>query len=639
MCGILGFIGSPVSSVDLSILAHRGPDSSGHVFVEKNNVFLGHTRLAIQDLSESGAQPMTSASGRFIVSFNGEIYNHLELRELASLNPGYEWEGSSDTETLTTCFELLGIEATIEMCEGMFALGVWDNEKSQLYLIRDRFGEKPLYYGVQNGILMFSSELKALTLHPDFDLEIDRESLALFFKNNFIPAPFSIYKNIFKVMPGTIMCFDVPSYNCTTNKYWKIHSSTDVVESSSLDALVDSIDKKLKKVVKDQLISDVPVGAFLSGGVDSSLIVSMMKAVSAGKVHTFSIGFNEEEYNETDQAEAVANFLGTHHESLIVTPIDLVEAAKNISEIYDEPFADYSQIPTYLVSKFAKEKVSVVLTGDGGDELFAGYNRHIALDRHQWIFRIPSVIRVILSRILLSVPITWYARLAGVLNLDRRIPNFESKIVKAAKVLSSHSIYDGYEKLTRSWDSDRELVKGVLGEKSLEHRNRLLGLGDGSKLKDMMRWDVESYLADGVLVKLDRAAMSVSLEGRVPFLNHSFAEYAWGIPTHFNIDGDVGKILLRKVLARYLPEKLTNKPKRGFSLPMAEWLRGPLRSWADELLSISRISEDGYLEPHLIQEKWMAHKKGLKDWSQDLWCVLIFQMWLDNNRSVSQLDP
>jgi asparagine synthase (glutamine-hydrolysing) len=631
MCGILGFIGSDVSDIDLSILKHRGPDSSGHVFINEKNVFLGHTRLAIQDLSESGAQPMTSASGRFIISFNGEIYNHLELRKLVSLDTGNEWVGSSDTETLVTCFELFGIEATIGMCEGMFAVGVWDNEKNQLYLIRDRFGEKPLYYGVLNGILMFASELKALKTHPSFDLEIDRESLALFFKNNLIPAPFSIYKDVFKVMPGTIMCFDVPSYSCTTNRYWEIHESTDVFESSCQDSLIDSIDQKLKEVVINQLISDVPVGAFLSGGVDSSLIVSIMQAVSVDKVNTFSIGFDEEKYNEADQAEAVAHFLGTHHESLIVAPSDLVEAAKNISEVYDEPFADYSQIPTYLISKFAKEKVSVVLTGDGGDELFAGYNRHIALDRHKWVFEIPRGIRVILSRILLSVPVTWYDRLAGVLKLDRRIPNFGSKIVKAAKVLSSHSIYDGYEKLTRSWDTEQELVKGVVGQKNLEHQNRLLDLGNGSKMKDMMRWDVESYLADGVLVKLDRAAMSVSLEGRVPFLNHNFAEYAWGIPTRFNIGGGVGKLLLRKVLARYIPEQLTNKPKRGFSLPMAEWLRGPLRPWADELLSTDRISKDGYLEPHLIQEKWVEHKKGLKDWSQDLWCVLIFQMWLEEN--------
>ena len=638
MCGILGFIGSDVSDLDLSVLAHRGPDSSGQVFIDQKNVFLGHTRLAIQDLSESGAQPMVSSSGRFTISFNGEIYNHLKLRKLVSLNSDYSWSGSSDTETLAACFELFGIEATIRMCEGMFAAGVWDNDKDQLYLIRDRFGEKPLYYGIINGILMFSSELKALKVHPAFDLEIDREALALFFMKNFIPAPFSIYKNIFKVMPGTIMCFDVPTYACATNRYWKIHASKDIAELSSQDLLIESIDQKLKKVVKNQLISDVPVGAFLSGGVDSSLIVSMMQAVSAEKINTFSIGFEEEEYNEADQAEAVAKFLGTRHESLIVAPSDLIDAAKTISKIYDEPFADSSQIPTYLVSKFAKEKVSVVLTGDGGDELFAGYNRHIALEKYKWIFRLPIIIRVILSRILLGVPAVWYAGLAHALRLDRYIPNFGSKVIKAAKILSSNSVYVAYETLTSSWGSGHEIVKGVFGEKSSEHRKRLRGLGNGSELKDMMRWDVESYLADGVLVKLDRAAMSVSLEGRVPFLNHDFAEYAWGIPTRFNIGGGVGKVLLRKVLARYLPEHLTNKPKRGFSLPMAEWLRGPLRSWADGLLSTSRILEDGYLEPHLIQKKWVEHKNGLKDWSQDLWCVLIFQMWLDENQIVSQLE-
>ena len=638
MCGIIGFIGSDVSDFDLSVLTHRGPDSSGHIFIEDKNIFLGHTRLAIQDLSETGSQPMISPTGRFTISFNGEIYNHLELRKLISLDSDYEWKGTSDTETLAVCFEVFGIEASIEMCQGMFAVGVWDDDKKELNLIRDRFGEKPLYYGIVNGILMFSSELKALKLHPAFDLEIDRESLALFFKNNFIPAPFSVYKDIFKVMPGTIIRFDVPSYSSTIKKYWEIQKSSDISDFSNQDLLVNSVDFKLQNIVKDQLISDVPIGAFLSGGVDSSLIVSMMQSVSDKKINTFSIGFEEEEYNETDQAEAVANFLGTHHESLIVTPDDLVEAAKTISKIYDEPFADYSQIPTYLVSKFAKEKVSVVLTGDGGDELFAGYNRHIAFNRYKYIFQIPLLIRSILSRLLLRIPTSWYTRFTRAINIDSYIPNFGSKVTKAAKILSSNSIYEGYETLTNSWRSEHEIVKGALGKKNIQHRNRLLNIGNGEDLKDMMRWDLESYLADGVLVKLDRAAMSVSLEGRVPFLNHKLAEYAWAIPIDHNIKKGVGKTILRKVLSRYLPEHLTNKPKRGFSLPMADWLRGPLRLWADELLSTERIIKEGYLEDYLIQEKWVEHKKGLKDWSQDLWCVLIFQMWLDENKPIGNLE-
>jgi asparagine synthase (glutamine-hydrolysing) len=631
MCGIVGFIGGDATVVDLSILKHRGPDSLGQIFINKEKVLLGHTRLAIQDLSESGAQPMASPSGRFIITFNGEIYNHIELRKLVDLDENHTWLGSSDTETLTVCFEQFGVGKTIEMCDGMFAMGVWDSTQKQLYLVRDRFGEKPLYYGIVNGILVFASELKALKAHPSFTLEIDRESLAVFFKKNFIPSPYSIYKDIYKVMPGTIMCFDVPSYKFKESKYWSLRSAIGNYDTIDESSLLDSIDQKLKMVVQDQLISDVPIGAFLSGGVDSSLIVSIMQAVSKEKIRTFSIGFHEQEYNEADQAEAVAKFLGTNHETLIVDAADLIEAAKSISEIYDEPFADYSQIPTYLVSKFAREKVSVVLTGDGGDELFGGYNRHIFASRYAFIFKIPKVFRRAFSWLILSIPQNWYSKVFRLFRLNLPVSDLEKRIVKISKMLNSDCLYDSYEKVTESWGSCDILVKDSEGFKNTHHKSRLLSVAKGLDVKDMMAWDIESYLTDGVLVKLDRAAMSVSLEGRVPFLNHKFAELAWGIPTRFNMSKGSGKVLLRKVLGRYIPGYLIAKPKRGFSLPMSEWLRGPLFEWADQLLSEDLMSKDGYINAKLVQEKWLEHQEGRKDWSQDIWCVLIFQMWLEKN--------
>jgi asparagine synthase (glutamine-hydrolysing) len=574
---------------------------------------------------------MVSPSGRFIITFNGEIYNHFELRKLVDLDKNHTWLGSSDTETLIVCFEQFGVTKTIEMCDGMFAIGVWDSIQKQLYLVRDRFGEKPLYYGVVNDILMFASELKALKVHPSFTAEIDRESLSIFFKKNFIPSPYSIYKDILKVMPGTIMCFDIPSYRVTECKYWSLKSSVGNYDSIDESSLLDSIDQKLKMVVREQLIADVPIGAFLSGGVDSSLIVSIMQAVSKEKINTFSIGFHEQEYNEADQAEAVAKFLGTNHETLIVDAVDLIEAAKSISDIYDEPFADYSQIPTYLVSKFAREKVSVVLTGDGGDELFAGYNRYIFSSRYAFIFKIPKIFRRALSRLIFNIPQNWYSNTFRFFRLNLLVSDLEKRIVKISKILDSDYLYDRYEKVTESWDSSETLVKHTEGYKNSHHKSRLLSVAKGLDVKDMMAWDIESYLTDGVLVKLDRAAMSVSLEGRVPFLNHKFAELAWGIPSRFNISKGTGKILLRKVLGRYIPEHLIAKPKRGFSLPMSEWLRGPLFEWADQLLSEDRMFKDGYLNAKLVQEKWLEHQEGRKDWSQDIWCVLIFQMWLDKN--------
>jgi len=518
----------------------------------------------------------------------------------------------------------------------MFAFCIWDLKLRKMYLVRDRFGEKPLYYSSLSNMIVFASELKALREFEELELEIDRDSLSLFFKNNYIPAPYSVYKGVFKVAPATIMCFCANEFKWTTEKYWHLDKPDDINKDLSDIETIDFLCQKLESAVEDQLIADVPVGAFLSGGIDSSLIVSMMSAVSPNPVNTFSIGFHDQEYNEATEAEATAKFLEANHKTLIATPESLIEAAENIAKIYDEPFADYSQIPTYLVSKFAKESVSVVLTGDGGDELFGGYTRHVIFSRYSWIYKVPFIIRWLTGRLILSIPHRWMDRLAHLLIRKGKARNIGSSVEKFARFISAKTIFEAYTKVTGSWQDDGEIVLGASGSSCFDHKKRLLSCGTGINAKDIMRWDIESYLADGILVKLDRATMSVSLEGRVPFLNHTVVNFAWGIPHRFNISGNLGKKILRRSLRKYLPEELINRPKNGFSLPMCNWLRGPLKGWASELLSKDRICQEGYLNWDLVDKKWSEHQLGIHDWSQDLWCVLIFQIWILEFKSSSQ---
>jgi asparagine synthase (glutamine-hydrolysing) len=656
MCGFSGFIGGKWTggSRDAGTLArtmigrinHRGPDSSGIWLDRDQRVALAHARLAIIDLSEAGAQPMVSASGRYVVAYNGEIYNHAALRDqLAQAGFSFAWVGHSDTETLLACIEAWGLEEALRRTIGMFAFALWDRETRQLSLARDRLGEKPLYYGWQDtggdAVFLFGSELKALSAHPQFSAPVDRGALSLFMRHGYVPAPWSIYKDIHKLPPGSWLTLRLGEAEPVINRYW---SAADAAEAGLAAALrvgpqeaVDALDRLLLDAVKQQMVADVPLGAFLSGGIDSSTVVALMQAQSTRPVKTFTIGFREKGYDEAVHARAVADHLGTEHTELYVTPEEARGVIARLPSMYDEPFADSSQIPTYLVSELARRHVTVSLSGDAGDELFGGYNRY-AITRSLWskLKRVPRPVRGALAAALTSVsPEAWNA-IAGLLHplLPRaaRLSVPGDKIHKGAGVLASRSSADLYHGLVSLWREPASIVIG--GE---EPPTLLTGgmppLAGLNEIERMMALDTLTYLPDDILTKVDRAAMSVSLETRVPFLDHRVVEFAWRLPLEYKLREGQTKWALRQVLYRYVPREIIERPKMGFGVPIGDWLRGPLRTWAEELLSPARLSADGYFRPEPIRAIWAAHLKGQVNMQYQLWNVLMFQAWLDANRS------
>jgi asparagine synthase (glutamine-hydrolysing) len=639
MCGVAGFLGSilnPNCSLKLmaQAIVHRGPDDQGVWFDETVGIGLAHARLSILDLSPAGHQPMQSVSSRYVVVFNGEIYNHLNLRdELNDLMPR-NWRGHSDTETLLAGFEAWGIDHTIEKCVGMFAIAVWDKEEEQLILIRDRFGEKPLYYGWQNNSFMFASELKALKAHPDFVGKINRQALSHYFRLNYIPTPLSIYEDIFKLEPGVIATFSKDGKLLSKNFFWNAEDVAVDSELSDLtdDEAVDRLALLIKQSIQDQKLSDVPLGAFLSGGIDSSTVVGVLQSISDRPVKTFTIGFNQAEFNEATEAEAVAKHLGTDHKELIVSAEDALAVINQLPFIYDEPFADASQIPTFLVAKLAKEEVTVCLSGDGGDELFCGYNRYHYTDK-VWtkLKKVPVSIRKAISSTLLFVSPNRWDKISKLVGLQKRLPNLGNKIQKGAQALKARDFEDLYTRVVSNWSKDECLVKGI-GYESAPLLSEAATVSQLNDLEKMMLWDKQSYLMDDVLVKTDRATMACSLEGRVPLLDYRIADFASGLPMEFKYREGKGKWILREVLYRYVPRELIERPKKGFSLPIAEWLRGPLKEWANSLLDSKRIDSEGFLESTLIQTKWQEHLSGKRDWSAQLWSVLMFQLWLEQNK-------
>lgn len=639
MCGIVGFLGglsAPIESLTTmaQAIVHRGPDDRGVWFDEDHGVGLAHARLSILDLSPAGHQPMHSVSERYVLVFNGEIYNHLNLRaELNDLR-AINWRGHSDTETLLAGFEVWGIELTIKKCVGMFAIAVWDRKLEQLNLLRDRFGEKPLYYGWQNNKFMFASELKALKVHPDFVGKINRQALNHYFRLNYIPTPLSIYEDIFKLEPGMVATFSKVGESISKKSFWcseDIIVSKDISELSA-DEAVNKLELLIKQSIQDQKLSDVPLGAFLSGGIDSSTVVGVLQSISDRPVKTFTIGFENAEFNEASEALAVAKHLGTEHRELIVSAEDALAVIHQLPFMYDEPFADASQIPTYLVSKLAKVEVTVCLSGDGGDELFCGYNRyHYTSKVWSHLEKVPFFVRKTLSSILLSFSPSFWDKLSALLRLNRKLPNLGNKIQKGAVALKARNIEDLYTRVVSNWDMDEKLVKDTFYEKLplLSNPTKLKHLND---LEKMMLWDKQSYLMDDVLVKTDRATMACSLEGRVPLLDYRIAEFAASLPIVFKYREGKGKWILREVLYRYVPKELIERPKKGFSLPIADWLRGPLKDWANALLDSKRIDSEGFLESSLIQKKWQEHLSDKRDWSSQLWSVLMFQLWLEKNK-------
>ena len=649
MCGIAGFVGGRWSSRGEitatltrmnSCIRHRGPDHSNIWIDEAARVAFAHNRLAIVDLSPAGNQPMTSPSDRYVIIYNGELYNHHEVRdELMQSGMAVPWKGHSDTETLLAAIDTWGIRRALERSTGMFAFALWDKVERTLTLARDRLGEKPLYYGRQepDGPFLFGSELKALAIHPQFEREVDRRALTLLLRYNDIPAPFSIYRGIGKLPPGTILTLHSGDSEPMINEYW---SGAAVAEAGVRDPLhlsdadaLDELEQRLQTAIGRQMIADVPIGAFLSGGVDSSTVVALMQKLSSRPVKTFTIGFHEAEFNEAEHAKAVARHLGTEHTELYVTPDEARAVIPKLPHLYDEPFADSSQIPTHLVSALARQHVTVSLSGDGGDELFGGYNRYL-LTSELWgkISIIPKALRAAAARAITFVPASAWTKFgiaaSGVLPQIAKVNRLGDKVHKGAPLLQSESVAELYGGMLSLWRDPEAVVIGATEPRSQATglTQPLTGLGP---IERMMALDMLGYLPDDILVKVDRAAMAVSLETRVPYLDHHLVEFAWRLPFDMKIRGGQSKWILRQLLYRYVPKSLIERPKMGFGIPIGDWLRGPLRDWADALLEENRLRREGYFRPEPILQMWQAHASGKVNEEYRLWGVLMFQSWLE----------
>lgn len=651
MCGITGFFETvPRSTGDeleaavlamASTLHHRGPDDSGVWADPEAGLALAHRRLSILDLSPLGHQPMPSPCGRYMVTFNGEIYNFRALRQELEAR-GQQFRGRSDTEVLVACVTEFGILSAVKRLNGMFAFALWDRRERQLHLVRDRLGEKPLYYGYLNSTVVFGSELKALRAHPEFDCSLNRDALALYLRHNYIPAPFSIYSGISKVLPGTMVRISAEDAGRipTITRYWSVEEAanrglTNPFTGSEEDA-VEQLDTLLRDAVKHRMEADVQLGAFLSGGIDSSLIVALMQAQSAKPVRTFAIGFNEAQYNEAQHAKAVAQHLGTHHTELYVTPQEAMAVIPRLPVLYDEPFSDQSQIPTFLVSQLARTDVTVVLTGDGGDELFGGYDRYcMGADVWRKIQRIPRPMRTLFARGIQAVSLQHWnqliAPIAHLLSDSTWQRNPGEKLHRVAQVLTAGTPESLYLEMVSHWKQPTAVALDAHEPLTIvtdSHRH----LSVPEFERRMMYIDSLSYLPDDILVKVDRASMAVSLEARVPFLDHRLVEFSWRVPVTWNIRRGKGKWLLRKLLHQYIPPAFIERPKMGFGVPIDVWLRGPLREWAEDLVGEKRLKDDGFLDPYQVQTKWEEHQRGTGRWEFLLWDVLMFQTWLEHNR-------
>jgi asparagine synthase (glutamine-hydrolysing) len=657
MCGLVGFLGGIGEHQDVEnilgsmadTIRHRGPDGSG-IWMDVNEGFaVAHRRLSIVDLSPAGHQPMVSKKGRYVIAFNGEIYNHLELRRELEITPQQHsiaargaakinWSGHSDTETLLAGFEAWGIEATLKRTVGMFALSLWDKEEKVLTLARDRMGEKPLYYGFQKNTFLFGSELKALKAHPDFLSEIDRDVLSLYLRHGYIPAPYSIYKGINKLLPGTYVQLrlgdDANSQTLLPNAYWSmVHVAAEGLAKpfNGCDKeAIAALDTQLKQSIGLQMAADVPLGAFLSGGVDSSTVVALMQAQSKQPIKTFAIGFDEVGYNEAEYAKAVAKHLGTEHTELYISPTDAMNVIPLLGEIYDEPFADSSQIPTFLVSKMAKQHVTVSLSGDAGDELFCGYNRYLLADKWKQIEHIPFALRKSAGKLIQALsPSKWDAIFQHANKIKKFPSNMGIKLEKLAMRLESiDGASDLYYSLVSETNQPEQIVIGAR-----EPITWLTETGMNMSFKDakqhMMFLDAMTYLPDDILVKVDRAAMVNSLETRVPFLDHRMVELAWQLPMSMKIRAGKTKWILREVLYQYVPKHLIERPKAGFGIPLGEWLRGPLRAWVESLINEQRLHKEGYFNANYIRNIWFAHLSGQRNHQSLLWSILMFQAWLE----------
>ena len=657
MCGLTGILRStPSGDITEQItmmttqLAHRGPDDE-RVWSE-NNIGLGHRRLSILDLSASGAQPMHSVCGQYVLAYNGEIYNHQELRRsLEKESLVASWCGQSDTETLLAAIVHWGLDEALSRSHGMFSLALWNRDTKCLSLARDRMGEKPLYWGWAGTDLIFGSELKALRAHPNCPHEVCRKALAQYLRFNYVPAPRSIHFGIYKLEPGTILNVDgkppltapkLPirpgeSYgSLSVHRYWDINAKIDAGSRNPIEEeskAISSLDQVLSSAVKKQMISDVPLGAFLSGGVDSSTIVALMQAQSDQPVQTFTIGFDEANFDESPHAAAVAKHLGTDHTKLRVTEADARDVIPILPKLYDEPFADSSQIPTYLVCSAARQNVTVALSGDGGDELFGGYNRYIR-GPGLWhrISGMPAPIRYLVGQTAQRIPEYTWDMFGATYNKIRTgnagISNLGTKVHRLCERLQlTENLDDLHLNMASTWIKPEEIIKENIIEPSSQFRDPLPKIAEKDPAMQMMVQDMRSYLPDDILCKVDRAAMGISLETRTPFLDPDVIVLASRLPTSLKIRDGHGKWVLRQVLYKHIPPEIIDRPKVGFAIPIGLWLRGPLREWAEELLSHKRLTQDGIFKPDIIRDAWTEHLSGRQDLSAKLWTILMFQAW------------
>lgn len=666
MCGLVGAfsarsgISAEVVKGMASALRHRGPDDAGTWCDPEVGIALGHRRLSIIDLSPEGHQPMVSACGRYVIAYNGEIYNFQDLRaELLEAgspspvtgHPPLAFRGHSDTEVLLAAIGAWGLIPTLERANGMFAFALWDRQERTLTLARDRLGKKPLYFGWSSGALVFGSELKALRAFPGFANPIDRDVLHLYLRHHCIPAPSSIYQGIYKLPPASLLTLRANILAGGAARSWgelapmveRYWSSAGMAETGtrsllpgSDDELAEDLDALLRDAVGCRMLADVPLGAFLSGGIDSSVVVALMQAQSDRPVKTFSIGSHHGEYNEAEFAAAVARHLGTDHTELYLSGEEARAVIPALPTIFDEPFSDSSQIATYLVSRLARQSVTVALSGDGGDELFGGYNRHSWAPKVlAGVGRWPSGLRRgLASGLSLLTPAQWDAlvgRLEPVLPQRLRMRRAGDKLQKLASALPARGAEDLYLRLVSHWPAPEEVVVGGREPLSLiTDPSRHPALVDFASR--MMYLDLVTYLPDDILVKVDRASMAVSLEARAPLLDYRLVEFAWRLPLAAKIREGQGKWLLRQVLFRYVPRDLIERPKMGFAVPIDAWLRGPLRDWAEALLDEGRLRQEGYFNPAPIRRKWREHLAGKRNWQDQLWDILMFQAWLEEGR-------
>jgi len=639
MCGFAGLLNSDsqshqdwyltrLSKMTKSIL-HRGPDDEGLWAEPSQGIGFGFRRLSILDLSPLGKQPMASACGRYHLVFNGEIYNHSQIKEeiLNSTIFQFEFRGRSDTEVLLASITCWGIEKTLEKINGMFSIALWDQSEQKLFLCRDRLGEKPLFYGWVRNTFVFASELKSLSCLEEFQKDLDQEALSLFFRHSYIPTPYTPYKNIFKLKPGTFLEISQQNFREPKfRKFWSARNSIQKAVSSrfqgSLSEGISSFHSLLKDAVKIRMEADVPLGAFLSGGIDSSLVVAVMQAQSSSAIKTFTIGFEEKKFNEAEQAQKISQYLKTEHTELTVTAKEAQDLIPQMSQIVDEPFGDASLIPTYLVAKLAKQKLTVALSGDGGDELFAGYPRYHLGQKYLSRFKYwnPNA-KEKLALFLRKIPQPLWNRLLS--RTSWTAPG--EKIYKLSEALETNSSLELYRKLISHFDPPSEItlesreVPTLLSHPDLDFTD---------PIEQMMYLDLVTYLPDDILVKVDRATMAVSLEGRMPLLDHRLVELAWSFPLHWKLQDGIGKILLKGILKTYLPKELFERPKMGFSVPVGDWIKGPLKNWAENLIEEKKIKDQGILKPHVVRRLWKEHLENKRNRQHQLWDILMFQDWI-----------